>query len=74
MGHKGIRDGGPPRRPDFRPEDVVGQPVRRAVIELTHEGYDVDTTHPGQPRDAMWRSNRVRLVVLDGVVTDVVIG
>jgi hypothetical protein len=74
VGHKGNRDGGPPRKPGFRPEDVVGLPARQALLELTHEGYDVVTDPPEQPRFADWRSNRVRMAVHDGLVTEVVVG
>ncbi|MEV8612006.1 hypothetical protein AB0383_29430 [Amycolatopsis sp. NPDC051373] len=54
MGHKGIRDGGPPRDPNFRPSDVVGMPIRKAVIELTRHGFLIQ--QPGaHARDAAMR-------------------
>jgi hypothetical protein len=76
MGHKGIRDGSPPRKPGFRPQDVVGWTVRRALIELAHEGFDADVATPGDdlPRADVWRSNHVRLMVDDGFVTSAVVG
>lgn len=76
MGHKGIRDGGPPRRPGFRPEDAVGLPIRRALIELAHQGFDTDVVNPHdhQPRADVCRSDRVRLTVADGFVTSAVVG
>jgi len=76
MGHKGIREGGPPRKPEFRPVDVVGLTVHQALIELAHEGFDADlaTTHNELPRADVWLSNRVRLVVHNGLVASVVVG
>jgi hypothetical protein len=76
VGHKGVRDGGPARRRDFRPEDVVGLPVRQALVDLAHEGFDAEVATPGddQRKAALWLSNRVRLVVRDGVVQEVVVG
>ncbi|MGW4482928.1 carboxylic acid reductase [Amycolatopsis sp. NPDC004368] len=73
MGHKGIRDGGPPRDPAFRPEDVVGLPIRKAVIELTRHGYLIDTptTHD---RTLLKMHNRVRLTASEGVITGVTVG
>ncbi|MFI5610705.1 hypothetical protein [Amycolatopsis sp. NPDC051903] len=73
MGHKGVRDGGPARDPKFQPEDVVGWPVRRAVIELEHQGYTVDVP-TGHDRALIWLSNRVRLVARDGLITGVIVG
>ncbi|MEW2507505.1 hypothetical protein ACQPXB_42940 [Amycolatopsis sp. CA-161197] len=73
MGHKGIRDGGPPRDPAFRPEDVVGTPIRKAVIELTRHGYVIDTPTP-HDRAAIKIHRRVRLVAEEGVITGVVVG
>jgi hypothetical protein len=76
MGHKGIRDSGPPRKPGFRPADVVGLTVRQALIELAHEGFDADvpTTGDDLPRADVWLSNRVRLAVHNGLVTSAVLG
>ncbi|WP_326566134.1 hypothetical protein VSH64_30190 [Amycolatopsis rhabdoformis] len=73
MGHKGIRDGGPPRDPRFRPENVIGLPIRKAVIELSRHGYVIDspTTHD---RAAVKQHNRVHLTAEDGVITAVVVG
>jgi hypothetical protein len=76
VGHKGIRDSGPPRKPGFRPEDVVGLTVRQALIELAREGFDADmaTARDDLPRADVWLSNRVRLAVHNGLVTSVVVG
>ncbi|WP_236796598.1 hypothetical protein [Amycolatopsis sp. GM8] len=73
MGHKGIRDGGPARTPGFRPEDVVGLPIRRALIDLSHQGFDAEIVdgREHQPRTLTWISSRVHLVVDDGVVVQV---
>ncbi|MEV6897368.1 hypothetical protein [Amycolatopsis sp. NPDC051372] len=73
MGHKGIRDGGPPRDPNFRPSDVVGLPIRKAVIELTRHGFLIQ--QPGaHDRHAAMRHNRVRLVANEGAITEVIVG
>ncbi|QRP47127.1 hypothetical protein [Amycolatopsis sp. FDAARGOS 1241] len=75
MGHKGVRDGGPARDPKFRPTDVIGWPVRRAVIELEHQGYTVDVQpQTGHDRAPIRLSRRVRLVARDGVITGVIAG
>jgi len=76
MGHKGIRDGGPPREPCFRPEDVVGMPIRRALVELAHEGFitEIEVARRAAARATPRMSNRVRLVVENGVVTSVAVG
>jgi hypothetical protein len=77
MGHKGIRDGGPPRKPGFRPNGVVGLPIKQALIELAHEGYDAEirTTREGDyPRADVRRTNRAWLTVRDGLVISVEIG
>lgn len=73
MGHKGIRDGGPPRRPGFRPQDVVGLTVAQALIELTHEGFQADVVDDA-PRTEAHVSNRARLVVHNGLVIGVTVG
>jgi hypothetical protein len=73
MGHKGIRDGGPPPDPKFRPEDVVGMPIRKAVLELTRHGYLIDSPTP-HDRAPIKLHHRVRLVAQEGVITGVVVG
>ncbi|WIX81892.1 hypothetical protein QRX50_14575 [Amycolatopsis carbonis] len=73
MGHKGIRDGGPPRDPQFRPEDVVGMPIRKAVIELSRHGFLIDTPSP-HDRALIKLHNRVRLAAHEGVITGVIVG
>ncbi|MEV4599196.1 hypothetical protein AB0K15_17505 [Amycolatopsis sp. NPDC049253] len=73
MGHKGIRDGGPPPDPKFRPEDVVGMPIRKAVLELTRHGYLIDSPTTDDQHLA-WLSYRVRLTAAEGVITGVVVG
>ncbi|MET7989702.1 hypothetical protein ABZU76_02220 [Amycolatopsis sp. NPDC005232] len=73
MGHKGIRDGGPPRDPNFRPSDVVGMPIRKAVIKLIRHGFLIQ--QPGaHARDAAMLHNRVRLVASESVITEVIVG
>ncbi|QWF85232.1 hypothetical protein [Amycolatopsis sp. CA-230715] len=74
MGHKGIRDGGPPRRPGFRPEDVIGQPVKRALLELAHEGYETRIAGQDEAEAKLWLSTRVTVTVEYGLVTAVAIG
>ncbi|MEV0073365.1 MULTISPECIES: hypothetical protein [unclassified Amycolatopsis] len=73
MGHKGIRDGGPPRDPNFRPTDVVGMPIRKAVIELSRHGFLIQQPS-AHARDAAMLHNRVRLVANEGVITEVIVG
>jgi hypothetical protein len=74
MGHKGIRDGGPPRRPGFRPADVAGRPVAAALIELAHQGFHAEVAGDDGPRTGAFLSNRVHLTVRDGVVSGVTVG
>ncbi|HEX5119073.1 MAG TPA: hypothetical protein VFW65_28120 [Pseudonocardiaceae bacterium] len=73
MGHKGIRDGGPPRRPGFRPADVVGRPVAQALIELAHGGFQAELAGAA-PRTQAYLSNRVHVTVHDGLVVGVTVG
>lgn len=72
MGHKGIRDGGPPRRPGFRPADVVGRPVAQALIELAHEGFQAELADAAHTQ--AYVSNRVHVTVHDGFVIGVTVG
>lgn len=75
MGHKGIRDGGPPRKPGFQLADVIGSPIARALIELAHEGFHAEVvTGDSTIHTLEFHSGRVRLVVRDGLVTDATVG
>ncbi|GAA1939844.1 hypothetical protein [Amycolatopsis minnesotensis] len=74
MGDKGIRDGGPSRRPGFRPEEVIGLPVKRALLELAHEGYETRIAGRGEAEAKLWLSNRVTVTVEYGLVTAAVVG
>jgi hypothetical protein len=75
VGHKGIRDGGPQREPDFRPEEVVGLTTSQAMIRLAHEGFQAEpATADEAPTTLSYHSNRVRITVHDDRVTEVTRG
>lgn len=39
---KEVREDGPVRRPDLRPQDVRGLSVQQALIDLAHQGFDAE--------------------------------